>query len=213
MTIRDWLYVLAAVVAAATFFWRVSSSTKASNENEKRAWQEVIVHKYLSERSQDGASLNEILQYYRSEASALPKELKKSDLSDLALRRVLLSLVQCRSVEQLGDDKYRLDIKNSEMEEAMNGFRTGMLPQMLEMVGFQGMMMSDVSVKKAVYNMVGSAPYMLNISDIAIKATEEYDVKSISEVRSFITQEIARDRLKVDAKGNVGFSELAKSED
>ena len=88
-----------------------------------------------------------------------------------------------------------------------------LIPQMVKQFGLGDLMLSNVTTRNAVYEIVGAAPYELTVSDIALKVHEEFEISSPTDVRSFIAQEIARNRLRRDADGRIGFGKTAQIED
>jgi hypothetical protein len=173
----------------------------------------VVVHKYLSSQGMSGASTANILQFYRSEASALPRELKKAQLSDLALPRVLIGLVEKRIIEQIDANVYRINIADAQVRNLRDSLMGEMLPRMSGMFGMQDDMVRDRSIRNRVYSIIGNASYIHNENDLSLKLVEEGDAKSSEEVRAFLAVEIASERLRKDSKGRIGFGVMAESED
>ena len=208
MSWTDWIYLLAAVAAVATFFWRVKNANRISAQTEKRAWQEVVVQRYLVSVDRQGAKFQEILHAYRSEAQARPKELSRDELTEPALRRVLVSLVYKRVVEQLSDDRYRVSCPNDAVENIQESMADGML----KMLGTQAELVADHGLKRQLYAAISKSPFEMTVPELILEVSEKGGATPI-EIQSLLAQEIARQRLRTNEELRVGFGPLAKSEE
>jgi hypothetical protein len=198
---------LAPIAAVLTLFWFVLEWVLKQRAIETREWQEVVVLGFLSSRGKSGSSLQEILQFYRTEAQARPKPIARKELSEQSLRRIILSLLQKRVVEQISGDHFRVNLVDLGMEQVQELMRSGVS----QMIGVQGHMVNDVNAKQAVYSILGSAPFAHTQNDLVMKILEEYDIPSAVS-RPFIATELARGRLKLDGKGMIGFGDMARGD-
>ena len=80
-----------------------------TSENQRRLWQLVIVFKIIDEGTKanwHGITLNEIRTRYTTEAASSPHNLTIDDKNELAIRRLILSLMEHRLVYTTTANKY-----------------------------------------------------------------------------------------------------------
>lgn len=90
---------------------------------ELREWQKVVLCKILRQNESQSTKFTALLEKYRSEAHAFTDfDLRKKEISEDALRRVLLELAASKTINFEKDDSYRLNIveKKSEADEWLN---------------------------------------------------------------------------------------------
>ena len=202
-----WATATAAIVAALGFVVSIYKTRSDRREQETREWQKTAVFRYLSKRDQSGTTLDEVLQWYRTEAYSQIKELPKSDLTEAALRRVILELLADHAIEMTGNDLYRvnlIDISHEEIRQQMAGAMSGML-------GFQNTLINDVELKKFVYKLIGSAPNKMSIDEVVVKIVED-TLNTSEEARAFLAQEVAQKKLYLDSAEKIGFGSKATIE-
>ena len=93
-------------------------------EKELREWQKVIIYKIFRQEEQKSLSFGRILEKYRSEGLATPKfNLKKEEINEYTLRRILLELTSSGILTQFPSDSFKLEIqKTFDIEKANLAF-------------------------------------------------------------------------------------------
>ncbi len=195
---------ISAIVAVVALIFTLVSARNRRHEDELRVWQRVAVHSFLEKKGVSGAAINEMLQWYRSEASAYLHVVSKKDLSETALRRVLIELISSHAIEAMGDGKYRLNSPESS-RDLMNDEVVPGLASMLKPIMSS---MASITFSKAIYAQIAAAPNTLTIADISINVSEESGVPT-EEIRGFIAQEMARGRLIQSEDGKLKIGNFA----
>lgn len=114
MNNQDWQQALTSISTTIGIIGGLTGLLKyfsAKRDAELREWQKVIIHKLLRESENASASFARLLERYRSEAQAFEDiTVRKSEISEISLRRVLMDMIASGIVLPEAQDSYRLKL-------------------------------------------------------------------------------------------------------
>ena len=128
----------------------------------------------------------------------------KKELSENALRRILLELISDRLIERLDSGQYRVTNTISGMFGDFTGIQNEIMPALSGLVGLQQGLIDDQETKKAIYKAVSAHSYQLTMAELIVKIVED-SLCSTEEARTIIAQEIGRGRLLMNQDEKIGF--------
>lgn len=147
-------------------------------EQELREWQKVVIYKIFRQNEPRSLSFNEILGYYRSEAQAFAAvNLKKKEISEDALRRVLLELVSSNIITLERNDTFSLK---------------GVKAEMLELVN------------RELLRVVGQNPFQYTLDEVVKEISPKIGME-IPLLRNWLKQSIKQNLLVLDDQGRIAF--------
>lgn len=115
-------------------------------EKELREWQKVVIYKIFRQNELTTQTFNALLDKYRSEANAFADiDLKKKEISEDSLRRILLELVSSGILSMELADSFRLKVSKPKQD-----------PEELY-----------VQINNVLVEMVSSNPYVYTIDEVA----------------------------------------------
>ena len=121
MTIADWFELvrtLGVVVGAAAAIVGVHKYWTEINAVKRQRWQKTTVQAII-QSEEDRITFDQLKQAYRSfAADHMNKLLKTGDISDEALRNILIDLCSDNVIVQLGRDTYSLTTYPGQIEKA-----------------------------------------------------------------------------------------------
>jgi hypothetical protein len=152
-------------------------------EKELREWQKVVVYKIFRRKEMTSVAFAEVLEKYRSEAFAFADvEIKKKEISEDALRRILLELSSSNILSLAPGDSFQLAVKVPKLD----------LAEKAELMS------------KALVQVVGSHPNLYTLDEVAKQVAEKTGFDFVL-LRNDIREAIELDRLDVDDKGRLSF--------
>jgi hypothetical protein len=190
---------VSATIATLTFLLSVIQSRKNARSAELRTWQAVALQSYLEKKGKSGASLSDLLQWYRSEASAAHASLDRADLSESTCRRILIELMDMRIVETMGGGIYRL-----QTVDAARDMISEMVTPMIDSMRLVG----DQKLQKSIYAVIAKAPFAKSLDAVIVEAAENSG-EPVDSIRTILAVEVGRKRLEIDKEGRLGFGSAA----
>jgi hypothetical protein len=111
---------LSLIVAAITLIIGVRGEAARRKRERIIMWQQSVIHSIFQRAALKWLTFNEIVQKYRSEASANIKDrIGSNELTEEALRSILVRMVSSRVIDQRGGDEYSLLTVHDPKMEAM----------------------------------------------------------------------------------------------
>ena len=218
MSYEEIILSVTAIVATCTFLWSVVRQKKRDKEVDLRAWQSVAVQSFFEKRGPNGADLNDVLQWYRAEATAYVPGVSKSELSEFACRRVLIGLVGRGVIEQIENSRYRLSIAGDsvdtvadELSDMMKPVLKSVLPFMGEMTPLVGEMtplVGDRKIQKAIYSVVAANPFTKTFDAVVVE-TSKNTGEPVESVTTVLAVEVGSRRLQTNEQNMLGFGPTA----
>ncbi len=115
-------------------------------EKELREWQKVVLYKIFRQNEMDPLSFTSVLEKYRSEAQAFPDiDLKKKEISEDALRRVLLELASSGILSLEPANSFRLKVSVPKIDDTDLRNR----------------------INKELVSLIGASPFVYTLDDVA----------------------------------------------
>jgi hypothetical protein len=116
------------MVGASSLLLFYIDRRKNETKEHNLSWQQTVIHHIFQRSSNRWLSFDEIKREYRSEATAGPISVTATELSDEALRRILIRMVSSRVIDQKGGDKYCLSALSEEsLEFSMRDAMTSLI--------------------------------------------------------------------------------------
>jgi len=151
-------------------------------QKELREWQKVVVYKILRQNEIKALPFLELLSAYRTEAQAFPAfDLKKSEISEDTLRRVLLELVSAYVVSIEPSDSFRL--------------------QGIIKLGWDEKVQA---VNRELARLVAPSPHTFTVDDFVKEAAPRIGME-IPVLRAWIRRSITEKYLEVDDQDRLAF--------
>lgn len=206
--VREIAIGLSAIVATLTFILKVQGDSRARRKSEVLSWQSTVIHALFQNPQTDSLKFEDVLQRYRTEAFAFPKHtIKKDELTEDALREILIALVKSGCVLQLGEDKYKLK-KDREfgtelapiMANALQSFAANP-PQL------QQMLTQQLIVTDQIVNLISENPARYTMSDVILKVSSNNQIpqeRTTSIIRRLINSGLLEEG--ADGRFNLGRS-------
>ena len=153
-------------------------------EKEVREWQKVVLYKILRQDELSPLTFSTLLEKYRVEAQAFSDvDLKKREISEDALRRVLLELVSSNVVSLEPSGSFRLKITLAKIDQFEMQNR-----------------LNDELAK-----LVGANPHVYTLDDVAKEIAPKLGLH-ISIVRNTLRVSIEQlGTLEIDSNGHLAF--------
>jgi len=152
-------------------------------EKELREWQKVVIYKIFRQNELTTQSFTQILEKYRSEATAFEDiNLKKKEISEDSLRRVLLELVSSGILSMELADSFRLKVSKPKQDpiELSNLMNT------------------------ALVEIVGANPFVYTVDEVAKEMSPKVNVP-IPLIKNSIRASIEVGYLVLDDKKRLAF--------
>lgn len=153
-------------------------------DKELREWQKVVIYKIFRQNESQILSFIEILEKYRSEAQAfVAVDLKKTEISEDALRRVLLELTSSNILSFKPNDSFQLNIiiVKSDPLEILN------------------------SINNELVRIVAPNPFVYTLDEVLKELSSNVGI-DIPLLRNSLKQSIDQGFLVLDDKDRVAFS-------
>jgi len=152
-------------------------------EKELREWQKVVVYKIFRQNELVTQSFNALLDKYRSEANAFVDiDLKKKEISEDSLRRILLELVSSGILSMELSDSFRLKVSKPKQDP-------GELADKMNAV---------------LVEIVGANPFVYTIDEVAKDMSPKVNVP-IPLIKNSIRSSIQIGYLVLDDKERLAF--------
>jgi hypothetical protein len=153
-------------------------------EKELREWQKVVIYKIFRQNETKPFGFTEILEKYRIEANAFVDiDLKKKEMSEDALRRVLLELCGSDILSMEPQDSFKLNVTEAKYD-----------PQS-----------TLQQINKELVNMVGANPYVYTLDEVLKELSAKVGV-AIPLLRTDLKQAIAAGTFALDEQGRIAFA-------
>ena len=195
MSYEETILSVTAIVATITFLWSVVRQRQRDKEADLRAWQSAAVQSFFEQCGPIGAELNEVLQWYRTDAMARFPGGSKSELSELACRRGLMDLVDRDVIEQIDSSRYRL----STVDTAGDVLSDMMKPMMGSATPIRG----DKKVQKAIHSVVAAKTFSRTLDAAIVEVSEKTGALAAS-VRTVLAFEVGKPRLQTNEQNMLG---------
>jgi hypothetical protein len=121
MTFAEFQELVKSVAAVLGVFGAglgIAKYLSEKREKEVREWQKVVLYKILQQSEQPTMTFASLLEKYRLEAQAFADaNLKKGEISEDALRRVLLELVSANIAQLEPSGSFRLKIVQAKVDQ------------------------------------------------------------------------------------------------
>ena len=152
-------------------------------EKELREWQKVVIYKIFRQNEMKALGFTDVLEKYRIEAQAfVGVDLKKKEVSEDALRRVLLELASSSILSMEPSDSFRLKVA----VEKPDPF--GILQR----------------VNRELVQMVAPNPFVYTLDEVLKEIAPKVGIE-IPLLRNDLKQAIAQGRFIVDKAGRIAF--------
>jgi len=153
-------------------------------EKELREWQKVVIYKIFRQNEPKVLRFIEILEKYRGEAQAfVAVDLKKTEISEDALRRVLLELTSSNILSFEPNDSFLLKVAIAKLDP-------------LEIME---------RVNKELVRLVSPNPFVYTIDEVLKEISPKVGIE-IPLLRNSLKQSIAQGFLVLDGKERIAFS-------
>lgn len=157
-------------------------------EKELREWQKVVIYKILQQNEITPLRFTDILDRYRSAVQAfVAVDLKKNEISEDALRRVLLELACSGIVILEQNDSFLLKIAKAQT----------FLETRLELVN------------QELIRMIAPNPFVYTLDDFAKEVSSKIDMP-MPLLRDWIKQSISGGGLAIDRNGRLAFPKQSR---
>jgi hypothetical protein len=156
-----------------------------SNKREKelREWQKVVIYKIFRQNELKTIGFTDILEKYRIEAQAsMDIDLKKNEISEDALRRILLELVSSNIIRMEPSDSFRIKLSVEK-------------PDLLDIFH---------KINKELVQMVGQNPFTYSIEEVVKEIAPKLGI-DIPLLRNDLRQAISQGKFVVDKAGRIAF--------
>jgi hypothetical protein len=152
-------------------------------EKELREWQKVVIYKIFRQNEMKALSFTDVLEKYRIEAQAfLDVDLKKKEVSENALRRVLLELASSNILSMEPSDSFRLKVVVEKADPR------DLLQQ----------------VNRELVRMVAPNPFVYTIDEVLKEIAPKVGVE-IPLLRNDLKQAVTAGKFVVDEAGRIAF--------
>ena len=153
-------------------------------EKELREWQKVVIYKIFRQNETKILGFIEVLEKYRVEAQAfVAVDLKKTEISEDALRRVLLELTSSNVLSFEPNDSFRLNVAKAKSD-----------PQEI----FE-------RLNKELVRVVAPNPFVYTIDEVLKEISPKVGIE-IPLLRNALKQSIAQGFFVLDDKDRIAFS-------
>ncbi len=153
-------------------------------EKELREWQKVVLYKIFCQDESNPLNFSTILEKYRIEAQAfIDIDLKKKEMSEDTLRRVLLELVSSNvlTFEPGGSFQLKVSVPKVDPYDKLE------------------------SINKELVKLVGSNPFVYTIDEVAKEIAPKVDM-DIPILKNAIRQGIDSGNLEIDDNKRIAFT-------
>lgn len=152
-------------------------------DKELREWQKIVIYKIFRQNETKALGFTDVLEKYRIEAQAfVDVNLKKKEVSEDALRRVLLELTSSTILSLEPSDSFRLNVAVEKLD----------LVALLQ------------SVNKELVRLVAPNPFVYTLDDILKEIAPKVGIE-IPLLRTDFKQSIAAGNLVMDEQGRIAF--------
>jgi hypothetical protein len=182
---KDVVTISGTVVAIVGGFIGLLKFFSDKRETTIREWQKVVIQKLFQQVEGKSMSFSTILQQYRSEAQAFAAyDLKKAEISEDSLRRVLIELVASNILCMEAKDSYKLYIPKKAM--------------------FEDAYELTQKINSELVKVIGPSPYMYKLDEVAKKIGEAVGV-AFQLIKGNLLQSIDAGLLMEDKEGYIAF--------
>ena len=199
MSYEETVLSVTAIVVTLGFLWSVVRQNQSDKEADLRARQSVAAQSFFEGCGLNGARLNEVLQWLRTESMNCLFEASKSEFSEVACRRGVIELFDQRVIEQIANSRYRLSIADI----ARDMFFDMMKPVMDVRILIRG----DQKVQKSIYSVVAAKPVTKMLDAVIVDASARMG-KPVESVRNVIALEVSIQRLQTSEQNKLGFGPM-----
>jgi len=182
MTIAEYVQIVATTIGILAGLLGLYKYFSDKRQKELREWQKVVIYKIFRQNEAKAMTFLDILARYRTEAQAFPAfDLKKSEISDDALRRVLIELTSSNILSMERSDSFRL----------------------------QGIVKLDWDEKVQLVNqelvrMIASSPFKYTVDEFVKDVAPKIGME-IPILRGWIKKSIAEKYLEADDQNRLAF--------
>jgi len=152
-------------------------------DHELREWQKVVIYKLFRRNELKAQSFNDILSQYRGEAQAVAGiDLKKKELSEDTLRRILIELASSGILSMQPGDSFQLKVTVAKVDAS-------------EQIQ---------QINDALVEVVGANPHVYTLDEVLKEIAPKLHM-AIPLLRNTINMAIREGNLVLDEKGHVSF--------
>ncbi len=149
-----------------------------------KEWQKVVIQKLFEQSDDKILSFGRVLEKYRSEAQAFAAyNLKKGEISEDSLRRVLIELTASNILCMKDKDAYKLNIDESKIDQ----------------YELQQKMNSEL------VKIIGASPFVYTLDEVAKQIGHKLGIE-FQLVKGSLKLSIDQDLIEEDEKGRIAFS-------
>jgi hypothetical protein len=151
--------------------------------NELREWQKVVLYKILRQNESKAVGFTSLLEKYRIEAQAFRDiDLKKTEVSEDALRRVLLELASSKIVTLETDDSFRLavSVKKTDVHDLLE------------------------NINRELVKLIGTNPFVYKLDEVVKEIAPKVGLE-IPILRTELRRSIANGFLTADDSDRIAF--------
>ena len=152
-------------------------------EKELREWQKVVIYRIFRQNELSPQSFGNLLDKYRSEANAFVDiNLKKKEISEDSLRRIILELVSSNIISMEPLDSFRLKVSQQKIDPIEMGNK----------------------INAALLEIVGANPFVYTLDEVAKQMSAKLNIP-IQLLKNDLRVTIDNNLLEMDDKKRIGF--------
>jgi hypothetical protein len=193
--IKDYIEVFGTVVGVAGFVIGLFRHFSDVNDRNIREWQKVVIQKILQQNAlQQPLPFTRIQEIYRTEAQAFSRaRLSKSDISEDALRRVMVELVSSSIAVQGAGDIYSLKVSLIAPDVAGDTQRK--------------IFMENQALNEASYKYLSVNPYRNTVQEFAAYLCQATAIDA-GHVDQYLQVSLLQGGFILDAQGKVALASI-----
>jgi hypothetical protein len=167
---KDVIQSTAAVIGVAGGLVGLYKYLSEKREKELREWQKVIIYRIFRQDELSSLTFSRILEKYRIEAQAIRDfDLNKKEISEDALRRVLLELSSSGILNLVPSDSFKLKVEVPKLDvtERFEQFNSEL------------------------FNLIGSSPFVYTLEDVANRLADKIGIAPLrlqADMNNFVGQ-------------------------